>query len=515
MGTRHVELPPSGFPNSGPALPVLPPVGKRDKRWASQLARMRSSSLESAVWWMQVRSVLEDILLLIVSVYTVFYLSVLSRTSGIRIAETFSASQREFLSSLFLFTTFTVLLFATASLYRFPQIGSSLQECRTVCWTTLLATLLLSGVSYVSGMKPVSQATIVGAGLLNCVTLAGWRLLKRRLAFLSRRQSKSSRNVLIVGAGRTGQQLARFLEGNQQLGYRVRGFLDQHDHKESRVLGRIEHLPEVARAHFVDEVLITSSAGHDLVSEVVVEARRNRLDVKIVPDLYDDLWDEPCATMPVEYVGKYPVLVLHRQPIPALGLFVKRALDIVLASLGLVLAFPAMLAIGIAIKLDSPGPALYTSTRLGRKGLHFAFFKFRTMVNGADSMKHRLRNANERQGPFFKLADDPRMTRLGRFLRKYSLDELPQLCNVLKGDMSLVGPRPHPLDDCELYRLEHLRRLDVTPGITGLWQISSRRDPSFEKSMFLDLQYIENWSLWKDFTILLRTLPAVLRAEGQ
>jgi lipopolysaccharide/colanic/teichoic acid biosynthesis glycosyltransferase len=157
----------------------------------------------------------------------------------------------------------------------------------------------------------------------------------------------------------------------------------------------------------------------------------------------------------------------------------------------------------------------YRSQRVGKKGRIFTCYKLRTMVVNADGMKDGLRHRNERQGPFFKISDDPRVTRAGRVFRKYSLDELTQFWNVLKGDMSLVGPRPHPLDDYEQYDLDHLRRLEVRPGITGLWQVTARKDPSFQTSMNLDLEYIESWSFMLDLKILAKTLPAVLNGDGQ
>jgi lipopolysaccharide/colanic/teichoic acid biosynthesis glycosyltransferase len=184
------------------------------------------------------------------------------------------------------------------------------------------------------------------------------------------------------------------------------------------------------------------------------------------------------------------------------------------AAAGLLLLTPLLAIIALLIKLDSAGPVLYRAPRVGRKGRRFLCCKFRTMVGDADKLKAQLRASNEREGPVFKIADDPRITRVGRFLRRYSLDEIPQLWNVLRGEMSLVGPRPHPLDDFERYDLEDLRRLDVTPGITGLWQVTARRDPSFERNMALDLEYIEGWSLWMDLRILYRTVSAVLQGSG-
>jgi exopolysaccharide biosynthesis polyprenyl glycosylphosphotransferase len=196
------------------------------------------------------------------------------------------------------------------------------------------------------------------------------------------------------------------------------------------------------------------------------------------------------------------------------ALFWKRVLDIMLSVTALLALAPLMAAIALAVKLASPGKLIYRATRVGLKGRRFVCYKFRTMVANADGLRDSLRTRNEREGPCFKMADDPRITRVGRILRRYSLDELPQLWNVLRGEMSLVGPRPHPLDDIERYRLEHFRRLDVTPGITGLWQVTARRDPSFETNMALDLEYIEHWNLWMDLQILWKTVFVVLHGSG-
>jgi len=166
------------------------------------------------------------------------------------------------------------------------------------------------------------------------------------------------------------------------------------------------------------------------------------------------------------------------------------------------------------VKADSSGPVLYAAKRAGRKGRPFRCYKFRTMVSDADQCKNSLQGMNKRSGPIFKVFDDPRVTRIGRWLRRYSLDELPQLWNVMKGEMSLVGPRPHPVDEFAAYELSHLARLDVTPGMTGLWQVSARRDPSFDRAMELDREYIRTWNLGLDSRILLRTVFAVARGSG-
>jgi lipopolysaccharide/colanic/teichoic acid biosynthesis glycosyltransferase len=200
--------------------------------------------------------------------------------------------------------------------------------------------------------------------------------------------------------------------------------------------------------------------------------------------------------------------------IPFPGLILKRILDVILSCAALLLLWPFLLVIALAVKLESSGPVLYASLRAGQKGKRFVCYKFRTMVDKADELKSLLRHFNERQDPFFKMANDPRVTRLGRFLRKYSLDELPQFWNVLKGNMSLVGPRPHPIDDYTRYRPGDHRRLEVKPGITGLWQVMARTSPSFDTCIALDLAYIKQWGLLLDFKILMRTVPAVLSGEG-
>ena len=209
-----------------------------------------------------------------------------------------------------------------------------------------------------------------------------------------------------------------------------------------------------------------------------------------------------------------PVICLHAERLPAAGLVLKRIVDVVGAGLVLTLLSPLLAMIAGLVKLDSRGSVFYRAERAGRKGRRFRCWKFRTMVSDAEALKETLRQNNQRSGPFFKIADDPRITRVGRLLRRYSLDELPQLWNVVKGDMSLVGPRPHPLDDVAGYEIEHLARLDVTPGITGLWQVTARRDPSFQRGMELDREYIRTWSLRSDVRILLRTFLAVMQGSG-
>jgi exopolysaccharide biosynthesis polyprenyl glycosylphosphotransferase len=251
-------------------------------------------------------------------------------------------------------------------------------------------------------------------------------------------------------------------------------------------------------------------AEKKLVIDLVEEARGYGIDVRVVPDLYDGLaWNAP-----VEYIGQFPTIPLHRRELPMGAFLLKRALDVTGAAFALLLGWPFMLLLMAAIKLDSKGPIFYRAQRIGRKGRTFTCYKFRTMCVDADKQQEELIHKNERDGILFKIANDPRITRVGRFLRKYSLDELPQFYNVLRSEMSMVGPRPPVGSEVEQYDLAHLRRLEVLPGMTGLWQVEARQDPSFDSYISLDTAYVENWSLFLDLKILVRTIGVVLSGTG-
>jgi exopolysaccharide biosynthesis polyprenyl glycosylphosphotransferase len=513
-----------GVRHAAPAGNDQPPAPQKDGNdsqwlnpngWSGPTNGNKPETRLRGGWWVQIAYVLIDIFCIAVN-------------GGIAYSFRFSPDElRGFFSSghfrltvdqipfpyagfLFLYVALILLFCQWQDLYRTLRTRSAEEESFAVLKAISLATLLLTAFIYLTGVKIVSRQIVLNSLILNVVTMVIWRYVKRQIVIRRVEQGIGARNVIIVGAGRVGQALALQFEQNKHLGYRFMGFLDGNHVGDKRILGKIEDLSNVARAEFVDEVFITIPSERELVKRIAVEARQHRLDVKVLPDLYDGLgWHAP-----IHVVGDFPVMDLHWQPIPALGLFVKRMFDVVVSSIALIVCSPILAVIAIWIKSDSAGPVLFRSRRVGKKGCAFTCYKLRTMQVNAEEMKDSLRHRNERQGPFFKIKDDPRITRVGKFLRKYSLDELPQLWNVLKGEMSLVGPRPHPLDDFEQYSLEHLCRLDVKPGITGLWQVKARRDPSFETNMRLDLEYIENWNLWLDFRIVLRTVVVVVRGLG-
>ena len=385
-----------------------------------------------------------------------------------------------------------------------PHQGGTL--AKSVFWATALLCVAYSMQGAPRGVIAIACAT----GFLDFAALFSWRWKDQRRERLAGQSGRAQRNLLIVGAGGLGRRVAAHLEHHPEEGRALCGFLDDERPMGNGVIGRVSSLARLARTGFVDEVLLASPHDRDLTLRVLQEARRLRLDVEMVPDLFG------CCPEGAEFerVGDLPVICLHEERLPAAGLFAKRALDIVAASSALLVLAPLLAIIASLIKLDSRGPMLYAAQRAGRKGRLFPFYKFRTMVSNAEDLKKTLRNQNQRSGPIFKIARDPRITRVGRLLRRYSLDELPQLWNVVRGEMSLVGPRPHPLDDFAAYEVEHLARLDVTPGITGLWQVTARRDPSFQRSIELDREYIRTWNLRMDARILLRTVKAVFRGSG-
>jgi exopolysaccharide biosynthesis polyprenyl glycosylphosphotransferase len=399
-------------------------------------------------------------------------------------------------------------------LYGPIQNRSGLHEQRMTVQAVLVSGLLLCGALYLFNGVAISRVVVALVVAFSAVILCVRRAVWRRMAYKRFREGMETRNVLIVGAGRVGYALRNHLESLNHLGFRFKGFVALTEREaesgDAEVIGDVRNCLSLARSLFVDEIFFSVPADKKLVIGMVEEARTAGIDVRVVPDMYDGLaWNAP-----VEYIGQFPTIPLHRRDFPMGAFLLKRALDIVLSSAALLVVSPIMLGIAIAVRMDSQGSIFYGAERIGRKGRTFSCFKFRTMVKDADKLKADLEHMNERDGILFKIANDPRITRVGAVLRKYSLDELPQFYNVLRGDMSLVGPRPPMAAEVEQYDLAHLRRLDVLPGITGLWQVEARQDPSFDSYISLDTAYVENWSLWLDLKILARTVHVVLSGTG-
>jgi len=427
----------------------------------------------------------------------------------------------EIAPSLLLFPLLAVLFCHSQRLHNagetaaMPERIGAVLKAVSSAWVTMAVYLRLSGAA--SSLEGVTFAALVSAGalLLRHVYIRGY--VSARIA------GRGVRHALIMGNDVSAQNLRDYLSANRELGYLVRGFLngwpdapgavhgDPGQIAPDDVLGPVGELGNILRAYFIDELLIALPADRRLVKQAVAVAREWGVPVRIVADLYGEGADGAC----IDPLGSFPALSIPGKRFPALGQLLKRSVDILFAGLALIASSPVWLAIALAIKLDSPGPALYRSTRVGKKSAAFTCLKFRTMIERAEALQEELRDFNERDGVLFKMENDPRITRVGRFLRKYSLDELPQFWNVLKGDMSLVGPRPSLPSEVVQYELEHLKRLTVLPGITGLWQVEARRDPSFEKYIKLDTEYVDRWSFWLDLKIMLKTPQVVFSGTGQ
>ena len=350
------------------------------------------------------------------------------------------------------------------------------------------------------------------------VALLLFRLTAGRLVGVIRREFAGPHYVMVVGTGERACRLGEALERSVDYGVRLRGFLsDQQVEAPGEICLRasylvrpIAELSAILRQHVIDEIIFAVES--DRLSELEEyfllcdeEGVRTRVAVDFFPHVN--------STVSLDRLGATPLLTFSAAPYDEIRLLLKRAVDIVLAAASLVVLAPFMLAIAFFIKLTSPGPAIFRQVRCGLNGRRFRFYKFRSMCEDAEQLKASLAHLSTRQTAF-KIPDDPRLTPLGRFLRRFSIDEWPQLWNVLRGDMSMVGPRPAVPNEVEQYQRWQRRRLRMRPGLTCLWAISGRDEVDFDTWMKMDMQYIDNWSLALDWKILLRTIPRVLSGRG-
>ena len=359
-----------------------------------------------------------------------------------------------------------------------------------------------------------------------CLSSVGILLLRINVLLLLRffrLRGKNFRNILIFGTGAQARKIHQEVVKNPEHGVRVVGFVAEEDSFRerskvydlaARVVATPETFEKALKRHAVDEVVFTDITPYiSSVQELAVIAAEEGVRVTLAADFFS----LQIVRSEVSFVGSIPLVHYHLSPAASESgaLLLKRCIDIVVSSFALILLAPLLLAVAIAIRLESPGPILYRQRRVGLNGRTFVLLKFRSMIDGAERLLDSLRSQNEMSGPAFKLRKDPRVTSVGRFIRKYSIDELPQLLNVLRGDMSLVGPRPPIPEEVDSYLRTQRRRLSMRPGLTCTWQVSGRNEiPDFEQWAKLDLEYIDSWSLWNDFKLLLRTIPAVLFGVG-
>jgi exopolysaccharide biosynthesis polyprenyl glycosylphosphotransferase len=374
--------------------------------------------------------------------------------------------------------------------------------------------ILVSAASFLARQRELSRLLVgiyYGAAF---VLLAVSRLAIRGTAHALRRRGYNTRTFAIVGTGELAVSLREGILSHRTWGYAFAGYVldgDAPARTSGPVLGHAADLPAILERHVIDLLVFAVVPSRMIDLEVAVAAAEEQgVPVRIALDLFPERRSE----LSIEEVDGVPVLSIPSGPHDLLPLFAKRVLDVVGSALALLVLSPLLATIALLVKLESPGPALFRQVRVGLMGRRFTLYKFRSMRNGAEDELHRLLSRNEADGPVFKMRDDPRVTRVGAFLRRTSLDEFPQLWNVLVGEMSLVGPRPPLPQEVQRYQRWQRRRLSVKPGLTCTWQVSGRSDMTFDRWMELDLEYIDRWSLRNDLRILMRTIPAVLLGRG-
>jgi exopolysaccharide biosynthesis polyprenyl glycosylphosphotransferase len=413
------------------------------------------------------------------------------------------------------YTILMIIFLAADGVYTPRRGGSWFTELYRIVNATTTVGVIAFAVIFFIGPLVYSRGLILWAIVLTIAFLGAARLAQRAARAWLRRRGVGVARVLIVGAGELGRTVMRTIVARPELGYQIVGFVDDDPAKVElgrfKRLGGLDEVRTILEDERVDEVIITLPWMYQRKIVSIVRACEARgVRARVVPDVFQ----LALSQLDVDDIDGIPLVGIKEARISRFGRLLKRALDTAAAVAGLVLAAPFILLTAVLIRLESPGPIFFRQMRLGEKGRPFQIYKFRSMRHGADEEKEHLQPLNEASGPLFKIRHDPRLTRLGYLLRRTSWDEFPQILNVLRGEMSLVGPRPALPQEVEKYQAWQRQRLEVAPGITGLWQVSGRSDLSFDEGCLLDIYYIENWSLGLDFQIMLRTIPRVLSGDG-
>ena len=420
---------------------------------------------------------------------------------------------REYLLIFFLWGGLLVFLLNNDVLYSTDRSLSILSECWKVCKAVFFSSVAAALVIFALQLSLFSRFVFFMAVLFLSVSLSLWRVLKRLWIRKLILTGYLTRKVLIVGYGAMTQELIEEIRNCSYLGLTIAGLIDDNMKGEVsgiRVLGKISEIEGIVKRNFIEEIIVVNNLGKEKIAFISQKAREMNVNMRLAIENFQFAFDR----IILNYVGYIPLITFHERSMHGTERLAKRIFDIVVSSIILFILLPLFFVVAFLIKLDSPGPVLYISKRCGKNGKVFNFYKFRSMFDEAHALKEKIRHQSDVSGPIFKIKKDPRITRIGMFIRKYSIDELPQFINVVKGDMSLVGPRPPTPDEVEKYEYWQMQRLNITPGITCLWQVRGRSELSFYKWMKLDLWYINNWSFGLDLMILWKTIPAVINGKG-
>lgn len=408
-------------------------------------------------------------------------------------------------------TAVWLVIFALFGLYRLRSTRRGLNELGRILGAVLVGSLLVVALIFFGEVDYFSRFVILFGFFASLILVMLERSIVRLVQQRLFRYGIGVRRAVVVGTGGTAQVLAQELTRSRR-GYVILGFIEPGGRKpKAKVIGHLSDVPKLLKRLQPDEIIDAEPKLSDKQKlELVALAEDAHVDFRFS----SNLTELATSRVDVTAVAGIPLMTLKPTPLDGWGRVAKRLCDLI----GSLIALPFVLLlfpfIALAIKLDSRGPVVFAQQRIGKAGRPFRYYKFRSMVQGAERQLSKLRKYNEVSGPVFKMKDDPRVTRVGRFLRKTSLDELPQVFNILKGDMSLVGPRPPLPNEVTQYTREQRRRLAVKPGLTGPWQVSGRSDISFDEWVRLDIYYIQNWSLLLDLTILLKTVGVVLTRKG-
>lgn len=404
----------------------------------------------------------------------------------------------------------TVLMFARVDLYsNRPRRPGTARIATALFQTTLIALVF----TLATGNRYNSYFVFYGSLFFGLVYISTLREIYTRITGRLLEQAGYSRRALLVGSGRHIEEVAHALGGRSRTHVDIVGYISLSPRPQNGLqsLGRLDQLSEVLAAQDIDEVIIADpDFPQEQALDLVDRCHERGVSVHVAPSTMEILLDR-AEFVPGESV---PLFTLRPPVLQGIDYAVKRVFDLIVATVGMILISPLLLAIAVAVRLSSRGPVIYRSVRPGIGGRPFPCLKFRTMRDNADRIQDDLEELNELSGALFKIRDDPRLTTVGRLLRRFSLDELPQLVNVVRGEMSLVGPRPLPMRDFTRLEDWHKKRYLVLPGITGLWQVSGRAELDFDDLVRLDFLYLERWSIGLDLSILLKTIPAVLSRRG-